>query len=76
VERLLGAPIDLGDLEYEAEAWERGVDELAGEDEEIAAHGKTLEEVTDSANLPEAAGDAIAAEFERFVRRRDGGAGR
>ena len=29
-----GAPIDLGDLEYEAEAWERGVDELAEEDEE------------------------------------------
>jgi hypothetical protein len=76
VERLLGAPIDLGDLEYEAEAWERGVDELAGEDEEIAAHVKTLEEVTDAANLPEASGDAIAAEFERFLRRRDGGAGR
>ena len=73
VERLLGAPIDLGDLEYEAEAWERGVDELASEDDEVAAHVKTLEEVTDAANLPEASGDAIAAEFEQFLRRRDGG---
>ena len=73
VERLVGAPIDLGDLEYEAEAWERGVDELASEDEEIAAHVTTLEEVTDAANLPEASGDAIAAEFERFLRRHEGG---
>ena len=76
VERLIGAPIDLGDLEYEAEAWERGVDDLADEDEEVAAHVKALEEVTDAANLPEASGDAIAAEFERFLRRRDGGTAR
>ncbi len=76
VERLVGAPIDLGDLEYEAEAWERGVDDLAGEDEEISSHVKALEEVTDAASLPEASGDAIAAEFERFLRRRDGGAGK
>ncbi len=73
IERLLGAPIDLGDLEYEAEAWERGVDELAREDDEVAAHIKQLEEVTDAASLPEASGDAIAAEFEQFLRRRDGG---
>ncbi len=72
VERLIGAPIGLGDLEYEAEAWERGVDDLAGEDEEVASHVKALEEVTDATNLPEASGDAIAAEFERFLRRRDG----
>lgn len=74
VERLLGAPIDLGDLEYEAEAWQRGVDELAEEDDEIAAHVRQLEEVTDAASLPEASGDAIAAEFEQFLKRRDGGA--
>jgi len=73
IERLLGAPIDLGDLEYEAEAWERGVDDLAREDDEVSAHVKQLEEVTDAANLPEASGDAIAAAFEQFLRRRDGG---
>ncbi len=76
IERLLGAPIDLGDLEYEAEAWERGVDELAREDDEVSAHVKKLEEVTDAADLPEASGDAIAAEFEQFLRRRDGGSGK
>jgi predicted ATP-grasp superfamily ATP-dependent carboligase len=76
VERLVGAPIDLGDLEYEAEAWERGVDDLASEDDEISAHVKTLEEVTDAASLPEASGDAIAAEFERFLRRNEGGTAR
>ncbi len=72
IERFLGEPIDLGDLPYEAEAWQRGAAELAEEDEEIAAHVRQLEEVMDEANLPEASGDAIAAEFEQFLRRRDG----
>lgn len=75
LERVLGAPIELADLAYEAEAWQRGADDLAEEDEEIAQHVRQLEEVTDAASLPEASGDAIAAEFEQFLRRRDGGAG-
>lgn len=72
IERFLGEPIDLGDLPYEAEAWQRGAAELTEEDEEIAAHVRQLEELMDEANLPEASGDAIAAEFEQFLRRRDG----
>jgi predicted ATP-grasp superfamily ATP-dependent carboligase len=72
IERFLGEPIDLADLPYEAEAWQRGADELADEDEEIAAHVRQLEEAMDAANLPEASGEAIAAEFEQFLRRRDG----
>ncbi|WP_084103970.1 PAC2 family protein [Demequina sp. NBRC 110056] len=74
LERLLGVPIDLGELPDEAEAWQRGADELAEEDEEIAAHVQQLESVMDETSLPEASGDAIAAEFEQFLRRRgDGG---
>ena len=73
LERLLGEPIDHGDLDYEAEAWQRGVDDLADEDDEVGAHVRQLEEVTDMTSLPEASGDAIAAEFERFLRRRDPG---
>jgi hypothetical protein len=71
LERLLGDPIPRGELEIEASAWERGVDELADEDDEVAAHVKQLEDVADTTSLPEASGDAIAAEFERFLRRRE-----
>ena len=70
IEDLLDVPVPLGDLPEEARAWQIGVDELAGEDEEIAAYVAQLEEVVDTAELPEASGDAIAREFERYLRRR------
>ena len=70
VEDLLDIPIPLGDLQEEARAWERGVDELSEEDEEIAEYVRTLEESRDTAELPEASGEAIALEFERYLRRR------
>ena len=54
----------------EARAWERGVDELAEQDSEVAEYVRTLEEAKDATELPEASGDAIAAEFERYLRRR------
>ena len=73
VEELLGVPIPLGDLPDDAEAWEHGVDELAGEDAEIAEYVRHLEEAKDTADLPEATGDAIAREFERYLRRRGEG---
>jgi hypothetical protein len=63
----------LADLPYEAEAWQRGADELAEEDDEVADHVRALEEVTDAASMEEASGDAIAAEFEQFLKRREPG---
>lgn len=73
LERLLGEPIDLGDLPSEVAAWQRGADELLDEDDEIEAHVSHLEDLMDETSLPEASGDAIAAEFEKFLRRRDDG---
>ena len=70
VEDLLDVPVPLGDLPEESRAWQIGVDELASEDDEIAAYVRTLEEAVDTAELPEASGDAIAREFERYLRRR------
>ncbi|MFI5099511.1 MAG: PAC2 family protein [Actinomycetes bacterium] len=70
VEDLLDLTVPLGDLPEEARAWERGVDELAAEDEEIADYVRTLEQARDTADLPEASGEAIAQEFERYLRRR------
>ncbi|MFN8146942.1 MAG: PAC2 family protein [Candidatus Nanopelagicales bacterium] len=70
IEDLLDVPVPLGDLPEESRAWQIGVDELAGEDDEIAAYVRQLEEAVDAADLPEASGDAIAREFERYLRRR------
>jgi len=75
VEELVQITLPLGDLAEEAQAWEHGVDELAGEDEEIAEYVRQLEEAKDTAELPEASGEAIAQEFERYLRRRDRGTG-
>ena len=72
LERLLDLPLDLGELPELARAWERGVDELASDDSEVAEYVSQLEEQTDAADLPEASGDAIAAEFERYLKRRQG----
>ena len=70
VEDLLDVKVPLGDLPEDARAWERGVDELASEDEEIAEYVASLEQARDTADLPEASGEAIAQEFERYLRRR------
>lgn len=72
LEELLQTSIPLGDLPEEARAWERGVNELAEEDEDIADYVRALEETRDTADLPEASGDAIAREFERYLKRRRG----
>ncbi len=70
LESLLDAPIEHGDLDDDARAWEHGVDELASGDSDVAEYVESLEEAQDTAELPEASGDAIAKEFERYLRRR------
>jgi proteasome assembly chaperone (PAC2) family protein len=72
VEDLVDVAIDLVDLEDRARAWEQMVDELAAEDGDIMEYVKLLEERS-VAELPEASGEAIAQEFERFLRRRGPG---
>jgi predicted ATP-grasp superfamily ATP-dependent carboligase len=75
VEDLLELPVPLGDLPEQARAWERGVDELSRDDAEVAEYVRTLEESRDAAELPEASGDAIARDFERYLKRRQHGQG-
>ena len=70
LEDLLEVSIPLGDLPEDARAWERGVDELAEEDEDVADYVRSLEETRDTTDLPEASGEAIAREFERYLKRR------
>jgi len=73
IEDLLEVSVPLGDLPEESRAWERGVDELSREDSEVAEYVRALEETRDAADLPEASGEAIAKEFERYLKRRHQG---
>jgi predicted ATP-grasp superfamily ATP-dependent carboligase len=68
LEDALDITIPRGDLDEDARAWERGVDELAQSDDEVAEYVASLEEATDAVDLPEASGDAIAREFDRYLR--------
>lgn len=70
LEELLDCVIDDQEVGEAARAWEHGVDELAATDDEVADYVRQLEEAQDTAELPEASGDAIAREFERYLRRR------
>ena len=71
LEAVLDMPLPLGDLADRADDWERGVDELADSDDEVADYVQSLEAVTDAAEAPEPSGDELAREFERYLRRRD-----
>jgi proteasome assembly chaperone (PAC2) family protein len=73
LEDLLDFPVPVGELPEQARAWQETVDQLAGEDEEMAEYVRQLEEREPETELREASGEAIAREFERYLRRHDGG---
>jgi proteasome assembly chaperone (PAC2) family protein len=76
VEELLDVEVPLGALPSQAEEWERTVSEMADEDEDVRNYVRALEERGDEISLTETSGDAIAAEFERYLKRRGRGSGR
>ena len=75
VEELLDVEVPLGGLPEQAEEWERTVSEMAEADDEVREYVRQLEEQAEAEgdDLPEADGDAIAADFERYLRRRGTG---
>lgn len=75
LEEFVDVVVDRGSLVADASAWEDGIDALAEDDEDMAAYIKQLEQARDTVDSPEASGDAIAEEFERYLRRRNGRAG-
>lgn len=72
LERLVDSKFDPGELPELSAAWERSVNELAADDNDVAEYVTQLEQQADTTVLPEASGEAIAAEFERYLRRRQG----
>ncbi len=78
VEDVLDIEVPLGELPSQAEDWEESVTEMTKDDDEIAEYVRTLEERGDAeVDMSEAVskvdGDALAAEFERYLRRRGPG---
>lgn len=74
VEEALDVEVPLNNLPEQAEEWENTVSEMAEEDEDVRNYVRALEERGDAeVKLTETSGDAIAAEFERYLRRRGPG---
>jgi predicted ATP-grasp superfamily ATP-dependent carboligase len=75
VEEVLDIEVPLVDLPTEAEEWEQAVTEMTADDEEIADYVASLEargdaELDVNEAMSKVDGDALAAEFERYLRRR------
>lgn len=70
---VLDLEIPVGDLPEQAEIWQRGVDQMAAQDSDVAEYVSRLENARDSELLKEGSGDVIAAEFERYLRRQGRG---
>jgi proteasome assembly chaperone (PAC2) family protein len=73
VEEVLDIAVPLGELPGQADDWQKLVDEMAEEDSDVRDYIRDLEERDDVGEMREASGDAIAKEFERYLRRRDRG---
>ncbi|BFM23625.1 MULTISPECIES: PAC2 family protein [Microbacterium] len=69
LEAVTGITVPRGDLEVESRAWEASIDAAAADDEEMTEYIHQLEQTRDTWDSPEASGDAIAQEFERYLRR-------
>lgn len=68
VEKYLGVQFEHGTLADEAFTWERGIDEVAEGDEDMAGYIAQLEKNRDEVESPAASGDALAMEFEKFLK--------
>ena len=79
IEEVLNVEVPLGALPEQAEEWERTVSEMAEADDEVREYVRQLEEQAEAADddddLSKASGDEIAADFERYLRRRGQGGG-
>lgn len=69
----LDEPISVSGLAEEAQRWEENVSELASENPDVAGYVAQLERNRDTTEAPEASGEAIAREFERYLRRQEKG---
>lgn len=69
VEELLDVVIPRGELVEESNEWEANITALASGDREMSEYIERLEKNRDAFEGPEATGEAIAHEFEKFLRK-------
>lgn len=74
IETILGLQFSHRTLADDAFAWERGIDELAEGDDELAAYVAQLESARDAADESAGSAESLAMEFERFLAQEDGDA--
>ena len=68
VEDVLLVGLDSSSLADESFEWERGIDEVAEQDDEMANYIESLEQRRDSMETEQVSGDQIAFEFEKYLR--------
>jgi hypothetical protein len=71
LEEIIDVTITRGTLVDDSEAWVSNVDALSDDDDDMAAYIRGLEQSRDAFDSPEASGEALAQEFERFLRNTD-----
>ncbi len=66
---LTGITTSHDELDSEARKWEASIDAAMNDDAEMVEYIRSLEQARDAWDTPAAKGDAIAREFEQFLRR-------
>ena len=71
LEEIVDVVIPRGELVAEAAEWEDNINKLAAEDDDMSSYIAQLEQARDMVDSPEATGESLAQEFERFLRTTD-----
>lgn len=75
LEELLDIVIPRGELFSQATDWESNINRIAENDDDMTRYIRSLEEARDEALAAETTGDALAAEFEKFLEQDSRGPG-
>jgi len=67
LQKLLDVELDLTQWHADATTWETHINELVGEDPDMAEYVASLESQTDAETVPQGTGDKLAADFERYL---------
>jgi hypothetical protein len=70
LDEMVGITTERDSVVAEARRWEEGIDALASDDDDMSAYIDSLEKARDTADAPEASGEALAEEFEKYLQSR------
>lgn len=75
LQSLIGMTFETSSLAEQAFEWERSIDDVAEGDEDMTSYVAQLEKQRDELESEQASGDALAREFEKYLKERKEGAG-